>query len=167
MRATVIGAGLLACLALTAAPRPRLLLNATASVPVGLYALKPPDLIQVGDLVVVRPDPALAAFLDEGGWLPRGVPLIKPVAAIAGQTVCRLGPEVSIDGRLVARALPADGRGRALPTWSGCRELGPGEIFLLAGVFGSLDGRYFGVTGGEQILARARPLLVAGADRRR
>src|SRR6218665_2572879 len=105
MRRLVLGAGLLACLALAAAPRPRLLLNTTASVPVGLYWLSPPSKIGVGDLVAVTPDPALAAFLDEGGWLPRGVPLPKPVAAGAGQSVCRVGQEVTIDGRVVARAL--------------------------------------------------------------
>jgi len=161
MKPRVLGAGFLACLALAAAPRPRLLLNTTASVPVGLYRLSPVGAPRVGDLVVVAPDPALAAFLDDGGWLPRGVPLLKPVAAVAGQSVCRLGPAVTIDGRPVARALEVDGRGRSLPTWSGCRGLGSGEVFLLARAFGSLDGRYFGVTDGRQVLARATPLLVA------
>lgn len=161
MRRVVLIAGGLACLALAAAPTPRLLLNTTASVPVGLYRLSPPGRARLGDLLVVRPDPALAAFLDEGGWLPRGVPLIKPVGAVAGQLVCRAGRELRIDGRLAARALDVDAHGRALPTWSGCRLLGPGEILLLASVSGSLDGRYFGPTDKAQVLARARPLLVA------
>ncbi len=160
MRRLVIGAGFFACLALAAAPRPRLLLNTTASVPVGLYRLSPPGSLAVGDLVVVAPDPALATFLDEGGWLPRGVPLIKPVAAIAGQSVCRVGQDLAIDGRRVARALSVDDHGRPLPSWCGCRALGPGEIFLLAPAFGSLDGRYFGITDDGQVLARARPLWV-------
>ncbi len=161
MRRFILAAGFLACLALGAAPRPRLLLNTTASVPVGLYGLSPAGSPRAGDLVVVTPDPALAAFLDQGGWLPRGVPLIKPVAAVAGQSVCRVGQTVTIDGRKVARALSADGRGRPLPTWSGCRALGSGEVFLQAPAPGSLDGRYFGITDGSRILARARPLLVA------
>lgn len=164
MRRRVLVAGLIACLVLAATPRPRLLLNTTASVPVGLYRLAPPGRPKVGDLVVVRPDPALAAFLDEGGWLPRGVPLIKPVAAVAGQRVCRDAQDLTIDGRVAGRALKADGRGRALPTWSGCRTLAPGEVLLLAPAFGSLDGRYFGVTDGGQILARARPLLVPRSE---
>lgn len=160
MRRLVLGAGALACLALATAPRPRLLLNTTASVPVGLYRLVPPGRPAVGDLVVVGPDPALAAFLDEGGWLPRGVPLVKPVAAVAGQTVCRNRHDLTVDGRLAARALKADGHGRPLPTWSGCRTLSAGEVLVLSPVPGSLDGRYFGVTDGGQILARARPVLV-------
>jgi len=161
MRRLVLAASLLACLALSATPRPRLLLNTTASVPVGLYRLSPAGSPRVGDLVVVTPDPALAAFLDESGWLPRGVPLIKPVAAVAGQSVCRVGPAVTIDGRMVGYALSMDGRGRPLPTWSGCRALGPGEVFLLARAVGSVDGRYFGTTDGGQVLAQARPLMIA------
>lgn len=167
MRHRVLVAGLLACLALGATPRPRLLLNTTASVPVGLYRLSPAGSPRVGDLVVVAPRPALAAFLDQGGWLPRGVPLIKPVAATAGQSVCRVDQWVAIDGRTVARALSVDGDGRPLPSWTGCRVLGPDDVFLLAPVFGSLDGRYFGITDGGQILARARPLLIARAARPR
>jgi len=161
MRRFILAAGMLACLALSTAPRPRLLLNTTASVPVGLYGLSPARSPRAGDLVVVEPDPAFAALLDQGGWLPRGVPLIKPVAAVASQSVCRVGQTVTIDGRKVARALGADGHGRLLPTWTGCLVLDPGEVFLLAPAPGSLDGRYFGVTDGSRILARARPLLVA------
>lgn len=161
MRRWILAAGGLACLAMAAAPAPRLLLNTTASVPVGLYGLSPPGPARQGELVVVRPNPALAAFLDEGGWLPRGVPLIKPVGAMAGQSVCRLGRDLFIDGRLAARALDVDGHGRTLPAWSGCRVLGPGEVLLLAPAFGSLDGRYFGPNPEGEILARARPLLVA------
>lgn len=160
MRRWILAAGGLACLALAAAPAPRLLLNTTASVPVGLYGLSPPGPAGQGELLVVRPNPALAAFLDEGGWLPRGVPLIKPVGAVAGQSVCRLGRDLLIDGRLAARALEVDGQGRTLPTWSGCQVLGPGEVLLLAPALGSLDGRYFGPTPEGEILARARPLLV-------
>jgi len=44
--------------------------------------------------------------------MPRGVPLLKRVAAVAGQTVCARDGEVWFDGRAVAHALPVDGRGR-------------------------------------------------------
>lgn len=160
MRRVVLGLGFCACLALAAAPRPRLMWNTTASVPVGMYGLSPPGRVVVGDLVVVRPDPGLAAVLAERGWLPRGVPLVKPVAAVAGQTACRSGLDVTLDGRLVARALAADGQGRSLPRWGGCRRLEAGEVLLLAPAPGSVDGRYFGVTGRGGILARARPLWI-------
>lgn len=156
----MLGLGFCACLALAAAPRPRLMWNATASVPIGLYRLSEPGRVVVGDLVVVRPGPGLAAALAERGWLPRGVPLVKPVAAVAGQTACRSGPDVTIDERRVARAKAADGHGRPLPRWSGCRRLETGEVLVLASPPGSVDGRYFGVTVRGDILARAHPLWI-------
>ena len=70
----------------TALPRPDdrppwLVWNASASVPIGLYAVAAIAEVQAGDLVVVRPPEPLARFLDDGGYLPRGVPLLKHVAA--------------------------------------------------------------------------------------
>lgn len=158
MRRVVLGLGFAACLALAWAPRPRLLWNTTASIPVGFYGLSRPGHVQAGDLVVVQPDPALTIFLADGGWLPRGVPLIKPVAAVVGQSICRSGQDLTIDDRPVAHALATDGHGRALPAWSGCRTLAPSEVFLLAPAPGSVDGRYFGLTDRRNILARAKPL---------
>ncbi len=66
---------------------PRLIWNATASMPVGLYAVQPIRYLAVGDLLAVRPSEPLAGFLAAGGYLPHGVPLLKQVAAMAGDTV--------------------------------------------------------------------------------
>lgn len=160
MRAVVLILGGTACLALAAPGSPRLMWNATASVPIGFYQLSPPGTPAIHDLVVVAPDPKLAALLARGGWLPRGVPLIKPVAAIAGQTVCRQGQEITIDGRRAATALSVDGRSRALPRWSGCRTLRTDELLVLAPAFGSFDGRYFGPTQHAAVKALARPIWI-------
>lgn len=164
MKRRVLVIGLMACAALAVRTRPLVLWNATASVPVGLYRLSAPKDLREGDLAVVRPEPALAAMLARNGWLPSGVPLLKPVMAHSGQRVCRAGGMVVIDGRPVARALSQDGRGRRLPEWSGCRRLRPGEIFLLSPAPGSFDGRYFGPTEPRQILARARPVWTLAAE---
>ena len=59
-----------------------------------------------------------------GGYLPRGVPLLKHVAALAGQTVCRIGRSVTVDAIEMGDARERDGRGRALPVWEGCRVIG-------------------------------------------
>jgi type IV secretory pathway protease TraF len=46
--------------------------------------------------------------------------------------------------------------------WTGCRRLGPGELFLLSpGKPDAFDGRYFGVTLPGEILGRARLLWAA------
>jgi conjugative transfer signal peptidase TraF len=137
----------------------KLIWNATASVPEGFYALRAAEVLEVGDLVVIQPPEPLAGFLDEGGYLPRGLPLIKPVAALPGQQICRDGAEVSIDGRFAARARGRDSRGAPLPVWSGCRTVGPDELFLLNTTRpDSLDGRYFGAVPAAAVLGRAQPL---------
>jgi conjugative transfer signal peptidase TraF len=138
---------------------PRLIWNATASTPVGLYAVRPVRRPAVGDLLAVRPPEPLAGFLAKGGYLPRGVPLLKQVAAVAGDTVCRNGLTITIDGVAVATAHDRDHLGRPLPSWSGCRSLGAGELFLLNRHPDSLDGRYFGPVPASVVLGRARPLL--------
>lgn len=157
----MLGLGGLACLALSVGSQPpRLIWNATASVPVGLYLSTPTGHLKVGDLVVFAPSPPIAALLARRGWLPPGVPLVKPVAALPGQTVCRHGELIYVDDRLRARARSRDGQGRAMPGWSGCHRLRDGEIFVLAARRDSFDGRYLGVTPLDSVTARALPLLL-------
>lgn len=68
---------------------------------------------------------------------------MKRIAALPGQTVCRIGRNVSVDTIAMGEALARDRRGRELPVWQGCRTLGAGEIFLMNwDVQDSLDGRY-------------------------
>jgi len=89
------------------------------------------------------------------GYLPAGVPLVKRIAAMAGDTVCAQGDSIFIDGQSVAVRLSADGEGRPLPSWRGCRTLDQGEVFLLMeGVRTSFDGRYFGPTSISNIVGR-------------
>jgi conjugative transfer signal peptidase TraF len=140
-------------------PRPILVWNATASVPRGLYCIAPLTGLQAGDLVLVQPDPASAAVYAERGYLPLGVPLLKRVGALGGMRVCERGGDVTIEGRHVANALPIDGRGRPMISWSGCRALSNGKLFALnAHVPTSLDGRYFGPSLLSSAIGRAIPI---------
>jgi hypothetical protein len=50
------------------------------------------------------------------------VPLIKPILALDGQTVCRVGPLITVDGREMGIAHDKDHTGRPLPFWQGCRS---------------------------------------------
>ena len=138
--------------------RPLLLWNATASAPIGLYAVRPDRRPSVGELVVVRPDPALARWMVARRYIGHGVPLVKRVAAAHGDRVCRFGVRVSIDGCPAAMALVRDRLGRPLPTWRGCRQLQDGQLFLLNAVPTSLDGRYFGPSASSAVIGRAVPL---------
>jgi conjugative transfer signal peptidase TraF len=146
-------------------PAPRLIWNATASTPVGLYVLHPVRRLRALELVAVRPPEPIASYLADGGFLPKGVPLLKHVMALPGQTVCRVGDVVTVDHVDIGTARDRDHLGRPLPRWSGCHTLQPGEIFLMnPTVPDSLDGRYFGPFPVTSIIARAVPLWTDEAD---
>jgi conjugative transfer signal peptidase TraF len=146
-------------------PAPRLIWNATASTPTGLYQLGPVGKLHALELVVVRPPEPIASFLAAGGYLPKGVPLLKHVMALPAQTVCRIGAAVTVDGVPVGAAHERDHLGRLLPRWSGCHTLSRDEIFLLnPSAPDSLDGRYFGPLPTSAIVAHAVPLWTDEGD---
>ncbi|MGD9658128.1 MAG: S26 family signal peptidase [Methylocystis sp.] len=160
---------LLSCgaLALTSfVPRePLVIWNASASVPVGLYAVRPIGDLTVTDLVVARPPESLADWLAERSYLPKGALLLKRVVGLPGQKICRDGLSVSVDGVIVAEARERDHAGRPLPVWRGCFVLLPGEVFLLNwDEPASLDGRYFGAFPIQAIIGRAAPLWTREDD---
>ncbi len=146
-------------------PLPKLIWNASASVPIGLYAVHPAGALHVTELVVVRPPDALASFLDQRHYLPKGVPMLKRVLALPGQTVCRTDRAVTVDGIAMGDALDRDSRGRPLPAWQGCQRIPAGEVFLMNWQSeDSLDGRYFGLLPSTTIVGRADPLWTREED---
>jgi len=166
-RQTILGVMLLGvsliAFSSVAHPMPRLLWNASASVPTGLYAMHPAGRLTAGELLVVRPPAALAQFMAARRYLALGVPLIKHVAALPGQIVCRSGFTITVNGIAEAQALDRDTRGRKLPVWQGCRTVQLGEVFLMnAAVADSFDGRYFGPVPDSTIIGSATPLWLPG-----
>lgn len=153
-----LGAAALAALASTLVwtPRPALLWNASPSSPVGLYRVDDPRTVRTGDMVVAWPPMAARQLAARRLYLPLHVPLVKRVAAGAGDRVCARGEAIFIDGRAAASRRARDPRGRPLPWWSGCRRLGKAEVLLLSqGVARAFDGRYFGITQRRDIIGRA------------
>lgn len=133
--------------------------NASASVPTGLYLIRGKQSIHVGERVAIEPPPELRRLLAERGYLPVGIPLLKRVAAVSGQRVCRFAHGITIDGALVSIARAQDRRGRPLPAWSGCRRITPGELFVMnPDAPDSFDGRYFGVLPMHALIGRATPI---------
>jgi conjugative transfer signal peptidase TraF len=138
---------------------PRYIWNASKSVPLGLYRIQPSTQLAVTELVAVQPDDLLAAFLDLNGYLPIGSPMLKRVLALPGQTVCRNGPTIAVDGIDVGQAHERDGRGRPLPAWHGCRVIADGDVFVMNWQSAdSLDGRYFGPLPASAVIGRAVPV---------
>lgn len=129
--------------------------NASASAPTGLYSVHAGRPIRRGDMVVAwTPEPA-RSLAARRRYLPANVPLVKRVAAVAGDQVCAVGTAISISGRQVAVRRSFDPAGRPMPWWTGCRRLGSGEYLLLMSSPLSFDGRYFGVTRSGDLLGRA------------
>jgi conjugative transfer signal peptidase TraF len=140
-------------------PVPKLIWNASASVPIGLYLVNRAGALHIGELVLVRPPEAIAAFLDKRGYLAMGVPLLKHVLALPGQTVCRTGRTITVDGMAMGHALDRDHLGRILPSWCGCRIVAGHEVFFMNWQSeNSFDGRYFGPLSVSTIVGRADPL---------
>lgn len=155
--ATLSLAGVMSSLMLTS-PRPLLVWNMTASAPVGLYALHRTNQLSHGDLIAILPTESQADFLSQRGFLGQGALLLKHIAALTGQLVCRQDNHILIDERIVATARRHDHLGRDLPQWQGCRRLTSREIFLLNAAPDSLDSRYFGPFHTRSVIGRATPL---------
>lgn len=144
---------------------PRFIWNASASVPIGLYIVGRATQLQIDDLAVVTPPEDVAAFLADGGYLPRGVPLLKRVLALPGQTVCRIGRTITVDSIAVGDARERDSHGRALRLWQGCRVVAEGDVFLMNRQSAdSFDGRYFGPLPIASVVGRAKPLWIVRED---
>ncbi len=155
-----IAAGVAAAVAATllAPPRPLLIWNVSASAPLGLYAVgsaRPPAR---GDLVAARLEARWRMFGSARRYIPANVPLIKRVAAAAGDRVCAVGADIAINGVPRARRLDFDGARRPMPYWSGCIVLRRGEYLLLMPGPVSFDGRYFGPTAESHIVGKVHLL---------
>ncbi|UVO30267.1 S26 family signal peptidase [Bradyrhizobium arachidis] len=142
---------------------PSYIWNASESVPIGLYRLQPAGRLTVTELVAVRPPEPLASFLDLNGYLPIGVPMLKRVLALPGQTVCRNGRTISVDSIEMGLARERDARGRPLPVWLGCRLIASDEVFLMNWQSAdSFDGRYFGPIPASAVIGQALPVWTEG-----
>lgn len=136
----VLGLG---CLGMAArSTTPLVLINESPSIPRGLYVRTFGEAVSRGDRVALAQPLETRAYLS-GLGMPADVRLLKRVAAMPGDAVCRSGDVVRLPDRsVIARAM--DGRGTPLAQWRGCRRMEPGEVFLLGDTPGSFDSRYFG-----------------------
>ena len=145
-----------------------IVINTTASLPLGLYrAVDAP--VARGAYVKFCPPPS--ALFDEAarrgylhaGFCPSGYgPLLKQVLAMSGDRVQVAGDGVRIDGRLIPHSAPmwADGGGRTLPRYVQDRVLNPSELMLMSDVSPvSFDARYFGPVDRAQVQVVIEPLF--------
>jgi conjugative transfer signal peptidase TraF len=145
LKADSIAAATVAAVIATLIWPPCLLLvwNTTPSIPIGLYVVTP-DPPRRGDLSVMWLPRQMETLAVAWAMLIPHIPVLKPVAATAGDRVCRSGRVVTINGRLAALARHFDRNGRLLPMWQGCRRLSASQVFILARHPHSFDSRYYG-----------------------
>ena len=134
---------------------PKIYLNASPSVPRGVYILSSESRYERGDLVIAALPPGAASLAAWRGYLASGIPVLKRVSGLRGDSVCRDGLLIRVNGLISATAKVADARGRSLPVWNGCLRLEEDDVFLLGDHLDSFDGRYFGLLKLRQIVGKA------------
>lgn len=140
-------------------PSHKVIYNGSSSVPPGWYGSRPARSVSVGMLVLVRLPRAVQRMAEQRRYLPADVPVLKHIAALPGTKVCEHRGAVTVNGKLMARALSLDASGRVLIPWSGCRALAETEFFLLNSLSrASFDSRYFGPVDRSQVIGAAFPI---------
>jgi conjugative transfer signal peptidase TraF len=147
-------------------------INDSASMPVGLWVERPAPAQLTRGLIVIWCAPNAGAFheahergyMDDGSCPSGYAPLLKPVAAIPGDTVRVDREGLRVNGVLLAhtQALQKDPRGRALPHLApGEYRVEPGEIWLVSTCHpGSFDSRYLGALDASRVRGTVVPLWV-------
>ncbi|MCR9078562.1 MAG: S26 family signal peptidase [Hyphomonadaceae bacterium] len=149
-----IGVGFAAIAALILAPflglQKHLIWNRTASAPIGFYWVKDSP-VAYDRWAVLSPKSDASHWAETHGFVGKDWPLLKAIAGLPGDKICREDQAILINGEVRALAVKQDHMKRDLPVWSGCHMLSEDEIFLLNAHPKSLDGRYFGVTRIEDV----------------
>jgi conjugative transfer signal peptidase TraF len=146
--------------------------NFTPSMPLGIYRLTPLSKSEVerGSFVAACAPPVAAelgrrrGYLSTGGCPAAAEPLLKVVAAVAGDSVTVSASGVAVNECLLphSRALSHDTAGRRLSPWPHGRfQLRRSELWLYAPTDRSWDSRYWGPASLADISARAVPVLAA------
>lgn len=154
--ATAVPAVALAVASLIDVP-PRLVFNASQSAPIGFYWVAD-EPANRGDYVLVRVPERVQNLVETRRYLPPGMPMIKRVAGINGDLICRREQEILVNSVTVAIAKRVDSASRKMPMWTGCHVLRWRQVFLLQDHPKSFDGRYFGSVDRCLIIGRARHL---------
>ena len=145
--------------------------NASASMPRGIYrfASVSPREVHRGMLVAVCAPSGAAQLGRRRGYVSSGEcpensePLLKTVAAVAGDDVAISPSGVDVNGRLLRDSEPLafDRAGHPLASWQlGHFRISRGTIWLYADHERSWDSRYWGPAPARNVLAKAVPVLI-------
>ncbi len=137
-----------------------IVINYTASLPKGLYHLRPIDTDITRDMLVALTVPEHVQSMVYGrGWLVKGSLLLKPVAAVAGDRISITDEGLLINTRYFGPVYPCDTQGLPLPVLRTSYTLKENQIFLACPYPRSFDSRYFGPVDKKDIIAEVIPIF--------
>jgi conjugative transfer signal peptidase TraF len=140
--------------------------NASPSLPIGFYRTTSDATAKLVEFCPAEPFGSLSAFRGYRGKgnCPDGAePLMKPIAAVAGDTVKISPGGVAVNGRLLpnSAARPFDTKHLPLVHWPfGEYHVAPGTVWVISSFnTRSFDSRYFGPIHLSSFRFRLRPLI--------
>lgn len=141
-------------------------LNTSAPLPIGLYRTTSDKAARLIEFCPAEPAASLSVnrgYRRRGNCPDGAEPLLKPIVAVAGDTV-KVSPQgVAVNGRLLpnSAARPFDTKHRPLPHWPfGEYRVPPGRLWVISSYnVRSFDSRYFGPVSASAIRAHLRPVL--------
>jgi type IV secretory pathway protease TraF len=139
--------------------KPPVILNETPSMSKGAY-VRVDDVARLkrGDIIAMAINGQSRDYLVRKLGYPKDTMLIKRIAGISGDLVCRQEAVVRIGNRAVVAAR-MDRHGNSLPAWGGCRVLLLNEVFLLGDHASSFDSRYFGPITKDELVGIYRAVV--------
>lgn len=140
-----------------------LIVNVTASMPLGLYWLSPATptaLLVRGQLVAFPVPPSVRGLVDERHYLPLPprASLLKEIVALPGDSVCTEAGVLAINGQVFGAVRESDTRGRPLPHPAFCGPLPAGQLFVASPHPQSFDSRAFGPIAEDALRGTVTPL---------
>jgi conjugative transfer signal peptidase TraF len=144
--------------------------NSTRSMPRGLWRVAASDTpLHRGEIVTICPPDtkpirqgAVRGYIPAGSCPGGYEPLVKPIAATAGDIVAITSGGVVVNGELVqgTAQLAEDSAGRPLRAFpAGSYQVAQGDVWLLSGHDArSFDSRYFGPVPAANVQGVARPV---------
>lgn len=140
--------------------------NASASLPIGLYRTTSDTTARLVEFCPSGPDATLSAnrgYRGKGNCSDGAEPLMKPIVAVQGDVV-EVSPQgVAVNGRLLPNSAPRpfDTKSRAVQHWPfGTYRVSPGTAWVISSFnVRSFDSRYFGPIPTGAIRHHLQPLI--------